>query len=93
MKFFNKFFFIFLSCFILIKTANKDISAETNTNSIIKLFCLENIKDEMAQANISYDENMANYTCDCYLEEFFQNKNHKKSIEICKLESKEKFNL
>ena len=67
--------------------------AETNNNSIINLFCIENFKEEMLKANINYEEEIAKETCDCYLKEFINTKSHQKAINKCKLETKKKFNL
>ena len=47
----------------------------------------------MLRANIKYEEEIANYTCECYSEEFSENRSHEKAISKCKLETQEKFNL
>ena len=67
--------------------------AETNNNSIINLFCIENFKEEMLKANINYEEGIAKETCECYLKEFIKTNSHQKAINKCKLETKKKFNL
>ena len=67
--------------------------AETKKHSIINLFCLNNFKEEMLIANIIYDEEIAKYTCECYLDEFSKTSSHQKAITKCKLETQEKFNL
>ena len=87
----KKIIYIFISSILLIHLSNKDFLAGSNSDSIIKMFCLENIKDEMSKAHLSYDEEIANSTCKCYLEEFSQTKSHQKSISICRSETKEKF--
>ena len=71
---------------------NIECLAETK-NSIINLFCIENFKEEMIKANINYDEEIAKYTCDCYLKEFKNTNSHKKALKKCKSETKIKFNL
>ena len=72
---------------------NIEYLAETNKNSIINLFCIENFKEEMLKANIRYDDEIAKDTCDCYLDEFSKSKSHQKAITKCKLETRKKFNL
>ena len=67
--------------------------AETNKNSIINFFCIENFKGEMLKANINYEEEIAKETCDCYLKEFIGTNSHQKALNKCKLETKKKFNL
>ena len=72
---------------------NIEYLAETNKNSIINLFCIENFKEEMLKANIRYDDEIAKDTCDCYLDEFSKSKSHQKAITKCKSETRKKFNL
>ena len=71
----------------------KENLAETKKDSIINLFCIESIKEEMSKANLNYDEKIAKDTCDCYLREFLNSTSHQNSIDKCKLEAKKKFNL
>ena len=85
--------FVLLNCFLVWGYLNFEYLAETKKNSIINLFCIENFKQEMLKAKINYDEEIANHTCDCYLEEFMNTNSHQKSINKCKLETKKKFNL
>ena len=85
--------FVLASFFILWGFLNSVYLAETKIQSFIKLFCLENFKEEMLKANLEYDNQIAKDTCDCYLEEFLDSKNHQKSINKCKLETKKKLNL
>ena len=63
--------------------------AQTKQNSIIKLFCLQSVKEEMLKAEIVYSEKIAKETCDCYYEEFTQNASHQDAKTKCKLETKE----
>ena len=72
---------------------NSQYFAETKKNSIINLFCMEYFKEEMLKANINYDDEIAKYTCDCYLNEFINNNSHQKAINKCKLKTKRKFNM
>ena len=85
--------FILFNFFILVGYLNCEYLAENKKNSIINLFCIQNFKEEMLKAKINYEEEIAEYTCDCYLEEFINTNSHQKAINKCKLETKKKFNL
>ena len=85
--------FVLVNFLLLVGYFNFEYLAETNNNSIINLFCIENFKEEMLKANINYEEEIAKETCDCYLKEFIKNNSHQKAIIKCKLETKKKFNL
>ena len=92
MKFCKYKFFIFLNFLILFNSFNSYYLAQTKQNSIIKLFCLQSVKDEMLKAEIEYSEKIANETCECYYEEFIQNASHQDAKTKCKLESQNSFN-
>ena len=85
--------FVIVSFFLLWGFINSEYLAETQKDSIINLFCIESIKVEMLKANLNYDEKIAKDTCDCYLKEFLSSASHQNSIDKCKLEVKNKFNL
>ena len=85
-------FFIFVNLIILFNSFNSFYLAQTKQNSIIKLFCLQSVKQEMLKAEIVYNEKIANETCDCYYEEFTLNASHQDAKIKCKLETKEKLN-
>ena len=85
--------FALVSFFLLWGFINSEYLAETQKDSIINLFCIESIKDEMSKANLNYDVKIARDTCDCYLREFLNSTSHQNSIDKCKLEAKKKFNL
>ena len=85
--------FVLVSFFLLWGFINSEYLAETQKDSIINLFCIESIKEEMSKANLNYDVKIARDTCDCYLREFLNSKSHQNSIDKCKLEAKKKFNL
>ena len=85
-------FFIFVNLIILFNSLNSYFLAQTKQNSIIKLFCLQSVKEEMMKAEIVYSEEIANETCDCYFEEFTQTASHKDAKTKCKLETKENLN-
>ena len=85
--------FVLGSFYLLLGFLNSEYLAETKNNSIINLFCIESFKAEMLKANLYYDEEIAKDTCDCYLDEFLNSKSHQNSINKCKLETRNKFNL
>ena len=82
-------FFIFLNQMILYNTFNNYYLAQTKQNSIIKLFCLQSVKEEMLKAEMVYSEEIANETCNCYYKEFTQTSSHQDAKTKCKLEIKE----
>ena len=82
-------FFIFVNLIILFNSFNSYYLAQTKDNPIIKLFCLQSVKEEMLKAEIVYSEKIANETCDCYYEEFTQTASHQDAKTKCKLETKE----
>ena len=89
----NKYkFFIFVNIMIIFNSFNNYYLAQTKQNSIIKLFCLHSVKEEMLKAEISYSEEIANETCDCYYEEFTKTASHQDAKTKCKLETKENLN-
>jgi len=85
-------FFIFVNLIILFNSFNSYYLAQNKQNSIIKLFCLQSVKEEMMKAEMVYSEEIANGTCDCYYEEFMQTASHENAITKCKLETKENLN-
>ena len=82
-------FFIFVNLIILCNSINSDCLAQTKKNSIIKLFCLQSVKEEMMKAEMLYSEEIANETCDCYYEEFTKTASHQEAKTKCKLDTKE----
>ena len=89
----NKYkFFIFVNLIILFNSFNSYYLAQTKQNSIIKLFCLQSVKDEMLKAEMEYSQEIANDTCECYYEEFTQTASHQYAKTKCKLETKENLN-
>jgi hypothetical protein len=85
-------FFIFLNLMIVFNPFNNYYLAQTKQNSIIKLFCLQSVKEEMLKAEIDYSDEIANETCDCYYEEFMQTASHQDAKTKCKLETQESLN-
>ena len=85
-------FFIFMNLIILLNSFNSYFLAQTKQKSIIKLFCLQSVKEEMMKAEMVYSEEIANETCDCYYEEFTQTASHQDAKTKCKLETRENLN-
>ena len=85
-------FFIFMNMMILFNSLNSNYLAQTKQNSIIKLFCLQSVKEEMLKAEMLYSEEIANETCECYYDEFTQTASHQYAKTKCKLETKENLN-
>ena len=86
-------FFFFVKLMILFNSFNSHYLAQTKQNSIIKLFCLQSVKEEMVKAEMIYSEEIANETCACYYEEFTQTASHQDAKKKCKLETQESLNL
>ena len=82
-------FFILVNLIILFNSFNSYYLAQTKQNSIIKLFCLKSVQEEMMKAEMVYSEEIANETCQCYYEEFIRNASHQDAKTKCKLETKE----
>ena len=85
-------FFIFVNLIIQSNFFNSYYLAQTKHDSIIKLFCLQSVKEEMLKAEMVYSEEIANETCDCYYEEFTQTSSHQDAKTKCKLETKANLN-
>ena len=81
-------FFIIINLMILSNSFNNHYLAQTKNDSIIKLFCLQSVKEEMLRAEMLYIEEIANETCECYFEEFIKTASHQEAKKICKLETK-----
>ena len=84
-------FFIFVNLIILFNSFNSYYLAQTKQNSIIKLFCIQSVKEEMIKAEMVYSEKIANETCECYYEEFIQTSSHAEAKTKCKLEAQKSF--
>ena len=92
MKSSNYKLFIFVNLIILLNSFNSYYLAQMKNNSIIKLFCLQSVKEEMLKAEMVYSEEIANETCDCYYEEFTKTASHQDAKTKCKLKTKENLN-
>jgi len=85
-------FFIFMNLMILLNSFNNSYLAQTKENSIIKLFCLQSVKEEMLKAEMVYSEEIAKETCECYYQEFTQTASHQEAKTKCKFETQESLN-
>ena len=83
--------FIFLNLMMIFNSFNNYCLAQIKQNSIIKLFCLQSVKEEMLKAEMVYSEEIANETCACYYEEFTKTASHQDAKTKCKLETQESF--
>ena len=86
-------FFIFVNLMILFNSFNSYYLAQTKKYPIIKLFCLQSVKEEMLNADMEYSKEIANETCECYYEEFIKTASHQDAKTKCKLEANENLNL
>ena len=84
-------FFVFVNLMILFNSFNSHYFAQTKQNPIIKLFCLQSVKEEIMKAEMEYSEEIANDTCECYFEEFIKTASHQDAKTKCKLETQEIF--
>ncbi len=84
---------VLINLIISLNSFNGYYLAENHKNSIIKIFCVNNFKEEMVKAQIEFSQEIANKTCECYLEEFAKTTSHQKAKTKCQLEAQEKFNL
>ena len=85
-------FFIFVNLIILFNSFNSYYLAQKKQNSIIKLFCLQSVKEEMFKSEMVYSDEIPNETCDCYYEEFSQTSSHQDAKTKCKSDTKENLN-
>ena len=86
---FKLYFLSFLGFILFNQILTIKSSSELNTNSIIKIFCIENVKSEIRKANLIYTESFGNKVCDCYLKNINNNIEHEKSIFKCKKDANE----
>ena len=84
--------FFFVNLIILFNSFNSYDLAQTKQNSIIKLFCLQSVKEEMMKAEMIYSKEIADETCECYYEEFTQTASHQEAKTKCKLKTLERVN-
>ena len=83
--------FIFVHLMILFNSFNNYYLAQMKQNSIIELFCIQSVKEEMLKAEMVYSEEMAKEICNCYHEEFIKTASHQDAKTKCKLETQESF--
>ncbi len=76
---------------IIFNSLNINYFVQAKQNSILKLFCIQSVKEEMLNAEMEYSEEIVNEACECYYEEFTQTASHQDAKLKCKLETKERF--
>tara|TARA_A100001035_G_scaffold70115_1_gene53637 strand:+ start:357 stop:638 length:282 start_codon:yes stop_codon:yes gene_type:complete len=91
MRLIKKEIFFLLNFLILLNSFNSFSLGQTKQSSIIKLFCLQSVKQEMLKAELAYSEEIANETCECYYEEFTLTSSHEDAKKNCRLKAKDKF--
>ena len=88
--------FLKIFLIVLIFLCSKNIYANnkfTNSNSIIKIFCLESVKSEFKRNDIEYRATIGEDVCNCYLSNISKKITHKEAISQCRKDKKKKFNL
>ena len=66
---------------------------DLNINSLIKSFCLKDVRSKIIKENSIYDEILGNKICDCYVKNFIDNNmQHEESINRCKEHFDKKLN-
>ena len=85
--------FFFLTLRFIESNFAKENNNNNNNNSIIKYFCIKNVKSEFKISNVEYSDILGEEICNCYMKNISGNTSHEESISNCKLENKEKFNL
>ena len=91
MRAIKKKIFFLINLMMLLNSFNNYYLAQPKQTSLIKLFCLHSVKEEMLKAEIEYSEEIANETCECYYEEFIQTSSHQDAKTKCKLKAKDNF--
>ena len=84
--------------FILLITIGFSISLYSQAkseelNNIIKLFCLENLKEEVERSKSVIKQDIGDYTCDCFVQKINNNENIESARRICIEETSNKFGL
>ena len=93
MKSFKNILFLFISSLIISSLLFSKNFAENNKFSLIKLFCLKNVKAEITKNDLKYSNNLGEAVCNCYLDKISKNMSHQSSIAQCKIENKKKINI
>ncbi len=86
-------YFFAISSFLILNQLLIKTHADLNSNKIINMFCIKNVKAEMLAAKLKYEDNFGQEVCNCYLKKISNNKSHEESISECKIESRKNLNL
>ena len=62
-------------------------------NTLIKNFCLESFKEEIAGTNKRINSSVGEYTCNCFIEKLNDGNKMDDAKEICREGAAKKFNL
>ena len=90
---FKIYFFYFLGILYFNNIFIVKSSPDLNINSLIKSFCLKDVRSKFIKENTIYDESLGNKICDCYVKNFIDNNmQHEESINRCKEHFDEKLN-
>ena len=90
---FKLYFFYFLGILYLNNIFIVKSSPDLNINSLIKSFCLKDVRSKIIKENTIYDESLGNKICDCYVKNFIDNNmQHEESINRCKEQFDKKLN-
>ena len=81
---FKLYFLFFFGLIFFYQISIIKSSPELYAKSIIKIFCIENVKSEMKRANLIYKKSFGDAVCDCYLKNINNNIEHEKAISKCK---------
>ena len=91
---FKIYFFYFLGILYCNNIFIVKSSPDLNINSLIKSFCLKDVRSRIIKENTIYDESLGNKICDCYVKNFIDNNmQHEESINTCKDQFDKKLNL
>ena len=82
---FKLYFFYFLGILYFNNIFIVKSSPDLNINSLIKSFCLRDVRSKIIKENSIYDDSLGNKICNCYVKNFIDNNmQHEESISRCK---------
>jgi len=82
---------VFILTLILISALpNKYYSQDLN--NIIKMFCMEDFKNELSSNNDTINLDLGEYVCDCFVNRVNNNESLDSARDKCKKEALEEFN-
>tara|TARA_Y100000589_G_scaffold322895_1_gene356599 strand:+ start:2607 stop:2888 length:282 start_codon:yes stop_codon:yes gene_type:complete len=93
MRYFNLLILLNIIFLNINQVQASDNFLEKDTNSIIKIFCLESVKASFLESNLEFKVNFGEEICDCYINKISNNISHEESISQCKIKNREKFEI